>query len=322
MQIVKKIAITTAILLNLNMVYATNPAYMLPNDWYPESITHDSQGNFYVSSWHQGAVVKISKNTTKILVEPGSNQLSNGQGVLVDEKRNILWVCSGKIGFTSVPQVASALKSYNLSTGKPIKSYALPMVGHCNDLAIDNQNRIYVTDSLNPQILRLDNPDSELKTWINSNLFRGNGPFIGLNGIAIKDNHVYVSRVEATNGIATIDINGNAQNPHWLSTDRVLKNVDSVRIVNNNQLLLNESDAFGTSGSLNGQITLASINPDKNSLQLKTIAAGLTQPSSATLMNNKIYYIQSKYPVLLESKGDLNKIPKNVPFTIESVDLK
>lgn len=321
----KSISKATKILLVLGIIIqAKAQPMMLPLDWYPESIVHDNKGNLYVSSWHQGAVQKISKNSSTTLIKSGSNQLSNGQGILVDETRNLLWVCSGRSGFTTVPQYESALKSYQLSTGKPLQSYTMPNNGYCNDIAMDDKKRIYVTDSLNPQIVRLDSPKSSLQIWAKSPLFEGKAPLIGLNGIAIHQNNVYVSKVTATNGLASMEIDhiGQPQNIHWLTSERELKNVDSVRIVNNKQLLLAESDAFGNTGSLNGQITLATINETNQTLNLKNLASGLASPSSATSYKNKVYYIQSKYPLLLDSKGDLSKIPKNVPFTIEEISLK
>ena len=100
-----------------------------------------------------------------ILVGPGSQGLANAQGVLVDAARGALWVCSGNIGFTTVPSTPSALKRYDLATGAPRGSLALPDAGYCNDLALDTQGRLYVTDSRHPRVLRLSPDGTALQVW-------------------------------------------------------------------------------------------------------------------------------------------------------------
>ena len=122
----------------------------LPEDWYPESMTIGPDGTFYVGSWRQGAVARLKPGVTpkaQVLVKPGANGLANGQGMLVDAKRGALWICSGNIGFTTVPSTPSALKRYDLATGAPRASYAMPDGGYCNDLAQDTRGNLYVTDS-------------------------------------------------------------------------------------------------------------------------------------------------------------------------------
>jgi hypothetical protein len=104
----------------------------LPEDWYPESVAIGPDGAFYVGSWRQGAVARLKPGAAPkagVLVKPGANGLANGQGVLVDAKHQALWVCSGNSGFTTVPQTPSALKRYDLATGAPRASYAMPGCG-------------------------------------------------------------------------------------------------------------------------------------------------------------------------------------------------
>src|SRR5262249_54523415 len=138
-------------------VMAAPPTMPLPADWYPESIAVGPDGTFYVGSWRQGAVARIRPGTDtppETLVRPGADGLANGQGLLVDAARGLLWICSGSSGFTTVPQTASALKSYDLATGAPRASHAMPDAGYCNDLAQDARGNLYVTDSFHPRVLR------------------------------------------------------------------------------------------------------------------------------------------------------------------------
>ncbi len=145
----------------------------LPVDWYPESLAVSDQGVFYVGSWRQGRRRPHQTGASKpeVLVPPGSNGLANGQGMLVDAARRLLWVCSGSMGFTTVPTTPSALKSYDLESGAPRGSYVMPEQGYCNDLAQDKRGTLYVTDSLHPRILRLDLSGGMLVIWKESPAF-------------------------------------------------------------------------------------------------------------------------------------------------------
>ncbi|WP_266159871.1 SMP-30/gluconolactonase/LRE family protein [Dyella silvatica] len=181
----------------------------LPRDWYPESIAAGPDGSLYVGSWRQGAVARLrpQQEQPEILVAPGSNGLANGQGVLVDAKRGLLWVCSGTIGYTTVPITPSALKSYDLASGAPRASYPMPDKGYCNDLAQDSHGSIYVTDSLNPRVLRLAPNEQALHIWKQDPAFAAGKEGYNLNGIAIDhDQHVYVSLVTAAAQLSRIDV--------------------------------------------------------------------------------------------------------------------
>jgi streptogramin lyase len=293
----------------------------LPEDWYPESLAIGPDGAFYVGSWRQGAVVRLKPGIApkaEVLVKPGANGLANGQGVLVDAKHQALWVCSGNSGFTTVPQTPSALKRYDLATGTPRASFAMPDAGYCNDLAQDARGNIYVTDSFHPRVLRLAPGASALAVWKESPALAGEGPYKGLNGIAIDDGRdVYVSLVAAASHLLRIGLSadGGAGEVTRIEAPRVMKNVDAIRAWKPGRLLLFESNAFGD-GPYGGQVTVARIDGAK--LGLQTVVAGLNDPSSGAVLGNRVYFIESKYALLLKHKDDDAAVPRGVPFDIQS----
>lgn len=81
----------------------------LPEDWYPESLAAGPDGTLYVGSWRQGAVVRLRPDGSapQVLVTPGSNGLANGQGVLVDDRAGLLWVCSGTTSTCTAARTAA-----------------------------------------------------------------------------------------------------------------------------------------------------------------------------------------------------------------------
>lgn len=302
----------------------TTPATLpLPADWYPESVAVGPDGSFYVGSWRQGAVARLRPGArqAETLVRPGANGLANGQGVLVDARRGVLWVCSGSSGFTTVPMTPSALKRYDLKTGAAHGSYPLPSAGYCNDLAQDGAGNLYVTDSLHPRVLRLASGSTTLTVWKEDALLEGSGPFPGLNGIAIDRNRdVYVSLVSAAPYVLRIPlVAGGAAGPvSRVEAPRELKNVDAVRVWKPGRLVLFESNAFGK-GSYGGQITVARVEGDR--LALRTVVAGLNDPSSGVVLDGRVYFIESKYALLLQHKDDDAAVPRGVPFDLQSREL-
>lgn len=293
----------------------------LPEDWYPESIAIGPDGAFYVGSWRQGAVARLKPGVTpkaEVLVKPGANGLANGQGVLVDAKHGALWICSGNIGFTTVPSTPSALKRYDLATGAPRASYAMPDDGYCNDLVQDARGNLYVTDSYHPRVLKLAPGAAELAVWKEDEALAGPGPYKGLNGIAIDGGRdVYVSLVATASYVLRIGLgaDGTAGEVTRIEAPRMLKNVDAIRAWKPGRLVLFESNAFGE-GPYGGQITVARVEGTK--LGLQTVVTGLNDPSSGAALGDRVYFIESKYSLLTKRKDGDGPVPTGVPFDIQS----
>ena len=302
----------------------------LPSDWYPESIAAGPDGSLYVGSWRQGAVARVRPGEAQaaVLVAPASQGLSNAQGVLVDAARGALWVCSGDIGFAVVPATPSALKRYDLATGAPRGSVELPDGGYCNDLALDARGGLYVTDSRHPRVLRLAADATALEVWKEdpqlgtAAVFTdSHGAYVGLNGIAVDDaGDVIVSLVAAAPALLRIavDRTGGAGPVTRLVAPRELKNVDALRALPGGRLVLFESNAFGA-GSYGGQITLARV--DGARLVLRTLVAGLNDPSSGVVAGDRIWFIESKYGLLTHRQAGDGPVPVGVPFDLQSVAL-
>lgn len=251
-------------------------------------------------------------------MKPGSNGLANGQGVLVDARHQALWVCSGNSGFTTVPQTPSALKRYDLVTGAPRASYAMPDEGYCNDLVQDARGNLYVTDSFHPRVLRLAPGAAALTVWKEDPALAGDGPYKGLNGIAIDGGRdVYVSLVAAAPHLLRIRLgaDGQAGEVTRIEAPRTMKNVDAIRAWKPGRLVLFESNAFGD-GPYGGQITVARIDGTK--LGLQTVVTGLNDPSSGAVLGDRVYFIESKYGLLTRRKDGDPPVPAGVPFDIQS----
>jgi sugar lactone lactonase YvrE len=300
------------------------PPLALPADWYPESIAAAADGSFYVGSWRQGAVARVRPGKApQVLVEPGANGLANGQGVLVDAQARLLWICSGTMGFTTVPMTPSALKSYDLATGAPRGNYPLPDHGYCNDLVQDSRGTLYVTDSLHPRVLRLRSGDRALQVWKEDPAFAQGQEGFDLNGIALDgDGTLYVSEVTAADYLWRIPVraDGAPGAAVRVAMPRMLKNADAIRNAGAHRLVIFESDAFGHDGPYGGQISLATLAGDR-ATALVTLVRGLNDPSSGAIAHQRVYFIESKYGLLIAHKDHPQDVPAQVPFDVQSVAL-
>ncbi len=128
---------------------------------FPESITSTRDGTLYVGRLGDGGIVRVKPRTREstIFVQPGASGSRSILGVFADEASNTLWACSNDLSALGAPatgsDTGSALKAFDLKTGNGKRSVSLPgSHAFCNDIAVDAQGSVYVTDSANPTILR------------------------------------------------------------------------------------------------------------------------------------------------------------------------
>src|SRR5699024_7827568 len=147
--------------------------------------------------------------------------------------------------------------------------------------------------------------DTVLHVWKEDpKLSAGKGPFRFLNGIAIdQGSTIYASTVLAAPYLLRVQIqpDGTAGPVTRIAMPRPLENADAIRSDGLGRLLIFESDAFGHDGAYGGMITLARVKGDR-AISLTPIVAGLNNPSSGVIVGNRVYFIQSKYPLLVDHK--------------------
>lgn len=85
-------------------------------------------------------------------------------------------------------------------------------------------------------------------------------------------------------------------------------------------MLIFESNAFAEDGPYGVQITLASIDGERATL--RSVVAGWNEPSSGVLVGKRIYFIESKYPLLFKHKDNQAALPRAVPFDLQSQELQ
>jgi len=171
----------------------------IPGDHvFPESMTQTRDGTLYFGSIGEGAifVAPAGTATATYFVRPNPH-LRSVTGVLADERSNRLYACTNDWSMFGITTPGGkgppALKVFNLKTGVDEGTYPFPgSVGFCNDIAVGKDGAAYVTDSIQPRVLRLRPAAGMLDVWVLNPIFGTKG--INLDGIAFGgDGNCYVT---------------------------------------------------------------------------------------------------------------------------------
>lgn len=156
---------------------------------YPEGVAWSAkQSTFFVSSVRHGTVGKVDMagRYTPFITDA---QLVSTLGLALDAQRNTLWVAIGDLGGSTRSGPATqgklaAVAAYDASTGQRRAYHALGQLHEgahvANDLTLDPQGNVYVTDSFSPVIYRIDT-QGKASVFARSDRFTGEG--FNLNGI-------------------------------------------------------------------------------------------------------------------------------------------
>jgi sugar lactone lactonase YvrE len=156
---------------------------------YPEGVAYSArQDAFLVGSIRHGTIGKVS---TKGRYTPfiQDKALISSTGLFLDARRNTLWVANGDIGgsvrsSTATKGKLAAVAAYDATTGARKGYYDLSDLvqgAHfANDLTVDAQGNVYVTDSFSPVIYRID-AAGKATVFVHDERFTGAG--FNLNGI-------------------------------------------------------------------------------------------------------------------------------------------
>lgn len=223
---------------------------LIPGDrFFPEGVTVSADGTFFVGSLFEGCIMRAPAGSAHMeaFIEPGLNGLISVLGLWADDARNTLWACSSDAGNGRLTGSAPVgVKAFDLQTGAPRGSYDLPGGGFPNDLTLDADGNLYVTDSWVPRILRLPAGDSQLGEWINT-------PQLGaekwsLNGIDFDPaiNAIYLVNQKTGNLFRiAIEPDGSAGEVTLIQTSQELRRPDGLKVIRPNTLATAEGAAGG-----------------------------------------------------------------------------
>jgi len=277
------------------------------DDFYPEGIASDAAGNLYITSIATGAVVMADSCDGEVteLIAPGEG-LVNPVGLIVVESAGALVICSSDFSFATPPSIDVR----SIEDGSPIAQHTFDAPGFCNDLTLDDEGNVYVTDSGGARILRVAAADllsdGPAQTWATDPDFMvGKGEF-GLNGIAFDgDSSIYVvnSAQGALHQVA-IEPDGSAGAITPISIEVApLAAPDGLEWLEDGTMLVVEGGLQAVS-----RITLAG-----GSATVQVLADGFDTPTTSAMVGSDVWVVEGQLDHLL----GFDPQPPQVPFVVQ-----
>lgn len=229
---------------------------------FPESLTATADGTFYAGSLTHGGVVRARPGSkeAEVWIKPGSFGTRSTFGVLADEANQLLWVCSNDasmLGAKGPNDVkGSFVKGFDLKTGEGRVSVPLPAgPAICNDMVLGPDGSLYVSNTAQPQILRLKPGGSAMEVWAQDDRLKG-----GLDGLAFgKDGALYANTF-MSGELFRFEVNSGAVGKiEKIETPRPLKLPDGLKADGSSFLMVEGGGPLSRVTIANGKATLTTI---------------------------------------------------------------
>jgi hypothetical protein len=259
----------------------------LPDGFRPEGIESGRGTSFFVGSLTDGAIWRGDLRTgSGTVLAPGATGRVS-VGIAYEAARDRLWVAGGGPGFFG----AGDVRVYDASSGDLLATFVPPGdVGFLNDVAITD-DAVYVTDSFNPQLVRIPLPaDGSLPSADSATLLpvsgvaETGGP--NLNGIVAKRGVLIVAQ-SSTGELFRVDPTTGDATPINIGDNVTLGSVDGLELQgrtlyavrNTNVVTVVRLDSQFASGTVLGDIT----DP------------GLDVPTTATVAAGRLWAVNARF---------------------------
>lgn len=275
----------------------TQNAIELPTNFqYPNGITQASNGTLYVGSIVSGQILQIAPDGKQEIFFPGSEDVFAATSLRLDEQRGILWGTSPdflgvKNADGEIIRRPHRVFALDIRTGKVLRSLLMPNNGFGNDLALDADGGVYITDSFNPQIYYLAPGANQLETWIENELFRPNSEKIGLAGIARNSSGITIVGMYSAGKLLKITNQPQDSVVEVIPLERQLENPDGMQFTDDGLLLLTEGAMETGDGRLVRIDVLSSATEPK---LIETLVSGLESPVNLTTLNRNVWVTESR----------------------------
>jgi len=262
---------------------------IIPGDrYFPEGVTVASDGTFFVGSLFEGSIMRARAGSARMepFIEPGANGLVSVLGLWADDARNTLWACSSDAGNGKLTGSAPVgVKAFDLQTGAAKGNYDFPGGGFANDLTLDSQGDLFVTDSWAPRILRLRAGDTVLEEWIKDAQL-GVEQW-SLNGIDFDHSSSAIYTVNQNAGLLfriRIEPDGSAGAVTLIQTSLELRRPDGLKVIGPSTLATAEGGAGG----------MAIITVEDDTAQVRRVRAKLDGVTTFALYQGSAWVVESQ----------------------------
>ncbi|MEO0600504.1 MAG: hypothetical protein AAF211_03655 [Myxococcota bacterium] len=290
---------------------------------FPEGILNDGTDTLWVTGFGDGSLLRIDEDdTVSVVKEPGEDGLSSAVGLAADLERGRLWIAN-----FSFDTFASDLKVFDLDSGDLIATVTpdAELGPHFfNEMAIDEDGRVYVSDTLQPRIWTAGPALDEVTVLVEDARLANpaeDRPF-GLNGLALTpDGDGLVTSVMdritqgggrlvhiALDGLAVTDVALSGDLATFGGSDGMFFDGDQLVMVNVTPpagLVTAEFDAEFAAAVLTNR-------PGADDV--------LNRPTSSALRGRRLFVVNSQLDHLIDDENGAVGTYPDLPFQIVGVD--
>lgn len=269
----------------------------LPTDFqYPNGIARASNGTIYVGSVTSGRIIQISSQGRIETFFSGNRDIFAVTALRLDEARGILWGASPDVLGTpqangEVVRRQHRIFAIDLRTNEVLHIFLMPDGGFGNDLALDPQGGVYITDTSLPRIHYIPPGGDRLQIWAEDERFRTQLRF-GLSGITRRADGVLFVTMYSDGRLFKVTPKeiGNPRIQE-IELPRKIDGSDAIALAADGSLLAIE----GGIESGNGRLLQLSRLDTKAKPQLKILASAMNLPVNLTVVANEIWLTESLF---------------------------
>jgi len=204
-----------------------------------EGIEYDAASKtFYLGSIHKRKIVKVtSDGTISDFCPPSLNGMTSIFGIKVDAKKNLLWACSAPMqemeNYDSTAR--SAIFKFELSSGKLIQKYDMPLIAKANvlgDLIIDKKGKIFVSDSQGNTIYTINEKTNKIEPFYTS------PDFMNLQGLTLSSDEKNMFIADYMKSIYKLNMKTKELTELASSIDVALKGIDGIYFYENSLIAI------------------------------------------------------------------------------------
>jgi streptogramin lyase len=268
----------------------------LPSNFqYPNGITHASDGTLYVGSVTSGQILRINPRGKVETFFPGSAEVFASTALRLDEQRGILWGTSPDFlgvrhqdGKTS--RRPHRIFAINTRTGKVLRVILMPDSGFGNDMALDTNGGVYLTDSKRPCIYYIAPGADRLRVWAEDTRFSSKE--IGLSGIARRpDGVIVVGMFSSGKLLKVIPQPQGGVKVEAIALERKLENPDGIQFAPDGSLLVTEGAIASGNGRL---LRIDALSSETQPKLVETIASGMESPVNLTVAARSVWVTEAR----------------------------
>jgi hypothetical protein len=272
------------------------PIELPTNFRYPNGIARAKDGTLYVGTVTSGQILRIQPDGKQEIFFPGSNEVFAGTSLRLDEPRGILWGASPDVLGTPQANGEVVCKSHrifaiDIRSRKLLRVIIMPDSGFGNDIALDPQGGVYITDTSRPRIHYLPPGATKLQTWAEDERFRTNRRF-GLSGIARRsDGVLFVTMYSDGRVFKVTPKKGRKPTITEIKLPRFIDGSDAIQLAPDGSVIAVEGGIEGGNGRL---LRLSGLETGAKP-KLEILASGMNLPVNLAIGGNQVWLTESLF---------------------------